>query len=165
MISLVALLLLGCAPTAPPETEPTTQASPTNPAAPAASVAPADLSDPVAVEARRVALFTQIRAWVKDLEAAGRYDCCAEVSCTHCAILTGGCKCGEGARRGEPVCEECALLWVMGKGAEPGVDPASVRSFLEAGRAGNAPGAPCACEHDKEGASAGRAPSRSSRTP
>jgi hypothetical protein len=46
----------------------------------------------------------------------------------------GGCKCGEGLRNGQPVCEECALMWQAGHGAEPGVDPASVRSFLEAKR-------------------------------
>lgn len=62
-----------------------------------------------------------------------------------CATRTGGCRCGEGLRRGEPVCEECALMWRRGKGAEPGVEASSVRSFLEAERAGD-PGA-CRCAH------------------
>jgi hypothetical protein len=45
--------------------------------------------------------------------------------------MAGGCSCGEGLRRGEPVCEECALMWKRGQGAEAGVQPNSVRSFLE----------------------------------
>jgi hypothetical protein len=70
---------------------------------------------------------------VRELEGAGRYDCCIERPCSYCAMRVGGCRCGEAARAGEPVCEECALMWTQGKGAEP-VDPASIRSFLEAQR-------------------------------
>lgn len=52
--------------------------------------------------------------------------------------------CGEGLRRGEPVCEECALMWAKGQGDEPSVDPESVRSFLEAMRdPGSHPGCDC----------------------
>lgn len=83
----------------------------------------------------------------------GRYDCCVKVPCTHCAVLAAGCKCGEGLRRGEPVCEECAYLWLQGQGDEPGVSKESVRSFLEASRAMQAGDSPCACEHDKGGTS------------
>lgn len=101
-------------------------------------------------ERHRKELYATIRAYVQDLEAVGAYDCCVKVPCTHCAILAAGCACGEGLRRGEPVCEECAYLWTQGQGAEPGVSKESVRSFLEASRAAQAPSqAPCACEHDK----------------
>lgn len=154
---LLALSLCACAPAPTPD-------------APVEAVAPITASTARAeVEARRQALFAQIRAWVGELDAAGRYDCCVKVPCSHCAIMAAGCKCGEGLRRGEPVCEECALMWAAGQGAEPGVDPGSVRSFLEANREGTRPGngaeAPCACEHDKEGPSAGPAPSGTSHTP
>jgi hypothetical protein len=86
------------------------------------------------LEARRKALKATLRELVGDLGAAGRYDCCVETPCSMCALRAGGCACGEGLRAGEPVCEECALMWHTGKGAEPGVDPGSVRSFLEAAR-------------------------------
>lgn len=92
--------------------------------------APADPDD---LKARHKAIREQIKALVGDLEAAGRYDCCIEHPCDTCAMRMGGCKCGEGLRRGEPVCEECAMMWRAGQGAEP-VDPTSVRSFLEAER-------------------------------
>lgn len=111
--------------------------------------------DPDALAARHRALKEQLRALVGDLEAAGRYDCCIEHPCNECAMRMGGCKCGEGLRNGDPVCEECAMMWRSGQGAEPDVDPASVRSFLEAQReaeerakASVAPPAPapvCAC--------------------
>ena len=73
-----------------------------------------------------------LRALIADLEGEGRYDCCVKVACSHCAMMAGGCRCGEGLRAGEPVCEQCALLWWRGQGDEEGVDPASVRSFLQA---------------------------------
>lgn len=111
-------------------------------------------TDPAALEARRVALRAQLKALVGDLTVAGRYDCCVEAPCNLCAMRAGGCKCGEGLRNGEPVCEECAMMWRRGNGAEPGVDAAAVRSFLEAEREmeaaakGEAPG--CSCkEHGK----------------
>ncbi len=86
------------------------------------------------LEARRKELTSELRDLVGELEAAGRYDCCIETACKLCAMRAGGCRCGEGARAGEPVCEECALMWVQGKGAEP-VPASSIRSFLEAQRA------------------------------
>jgi hypothetical protein len=98
-------------------------------------------------EARRQALFGEVRELVASLTAAGRYDCCTKSPCSHCALLAAGCKCGEGLRRGEPVCEECAHLWTKGQGDEPGVDPAQVRSFLEAEKAMMIDGGrACACE-------------------
>lgn len=147
----LALLLLACAqPSAPP--------APREAPAPAGAVAPvtADTSK-AEVEARRQALFAQIRAWVGELDAAGRYDCCVKVPCSHCAVMAGGCRCGEGLRRGEPVCEECALMWAAGQGDEPGVDAGAVRSFLEASRPGNGHGPQRVCEHDNVGR-AGEAP-------
>ncbi len=92
---------------------------------------PPPAGDPL--EARRAALSAELRELVTELEAAGRYDCCIETPCKLCATRAGGCRCGEGARAGEPVCEECALMWARGKGAEP-VEPGSIRSFLEAER-------------------------------
>lgn len=86
------------------------------------------------LEARREEIDARTRELVAALEAAGTYDCCVKNPCRTCATRQGGCRCGEAVRRGEPVCEECAMLWVMGQGDEPGVDPAEVRSFLEAAR-------------------------------
>ena len=108
---------------------------------------PAPVDD---LEARRAALSQEVRGMVGELEAAGRYDYCVEVSCKQCALRVGGCRCGEGLRNGEPVCEECALMWRRGKGAEAGVDPASVRSFLEAEREmqSKAAGAQCSCSEE-----------------
>lgn len=96
-------------------------------------------------EARRQEIVARLRGLVADLGAAGRYDCCIKIPCLHCAQRSGGCACGEGLRRGEPVCEECALMWLKGQGDEPGVDPACVRSFLEAERAMGEGRAPLPC--------------------
>jgi hypothetical protein len=128
----LAALLMGMACDPPPEA-----AAPTAPAAEPAQ----DLRE------RHGKLFKELRALVDELKAAGRYDCCIETPCSHCAMMAGGCSCGEGLRRGEPVCEECALMWVRGLGAETGVDPATVRSFLEAERIINAKAAKSAGKH------------------
>lgn len=109
------LLLFACSTPVPPPA-----------AEPAPEVAETDL------EGRRKALKTELRELVHSLEKAGRYDCCIVVPCEMCAMRMGGCACGEGLRQGKPVCEECAVMWMSGQGAEPGVDPESVRSFLEA---------------------------------
>lgn len=102
------------------------------------------------LEARRKALSEEMRELVDELEHAGRYDCCTDTPCKQCAFRTGGCRCGAGLRNGEPVCEECALMWGMGKGAED-VDPASVRSFLEAKREEtNKARGICACGDKKD---------------
>ena len=90
---------------------------------------------------RQHALRAEIRSLVSALEAAGRYDCCIQVPCSLCATRTAGCSCGEGLRNGDPVCEECALMWHQGQGAED-VDPQNVRSFLEAARGGTICGEP-----------------------
>lgn len=119
MLFRVALCLawLGCEPDAPPV-----------PPTPHAEAAPPSFDE------RRVALVADLRAFVDDLTAAGRYHCCVSTPCTWCAELTAGCSCGPGLTRGEPVCEECAVLWTKGQGSVPGVDPSAVRSFLEARR-------------------------------
>ena len=107
-------------------------AAPVSPAEVApAEVAPAE-ADPAALEARRLAIRDQVKALIGDLTAEGRYDCCVEAPCNLCAMRAGGCRCGEGLRRGEPVCEECAMMWRRGNGAEPGVEAGTVRSYLEA---------------------------------
>ena len=147
-----ALLSGGCdgaeAPAEPPPTEARAEATSGAPAV-------AD-TDPAALEARRVAIRAQIKELIGDLTAAGRYDCCVEAPCNLCATRAGGCRCGEGLRNGEPVCEECAMMWRRGNGAEPGVAPESVRSFLEAEREmearakGEAPG--CSCPEHKPAA-------------
>ncbi len=140
---IFVIALLGCGPGEAPA-----------PSAPVAAAPPADpwpSADRIVVERKRKELYANIRAFVADLEAVGRYDCCVKVPCTHCAVLAGGCACGEGARKGEPVCEECAYLWMQGQGAEPEVSKDSVRSFLEASRAKQAPKAPGCCEEDKRG--------------
>ena len=100
-----------------------------------AEPAPTPGPEPVDREARRRAIHAEVRSFVEDLEAGGDYDCCIKSPCSHCAMMAGGCKCEEGLARGEPVCEECALMWTRGQGKTPGVDPDSVRSFLEAERA------------------------------
>ncbi len=122
----VGLLVVGCG-------EPPAGAA-TPVAMPVGSPAAVDPTEARALEARRVALRAQMKALVGDLAAAGKYDCCVEAPCNLCAMRAGGCKCGEGLRRGEPVCEECAMMWKRGNGAEPGVEASSVRSFLEAER-------------------------------
>lgn len=138
MILFVLLWGLSCgsAPSEHPE-----HASPTTDQA---SAAPEPAKD---LKARHGAMFKELRALVKDLQESGRYDCCIEGPCSHCAMMMGGCSCGEGLRRGEPVCEECALMWIRGLGAESGVDPATVRSFLEAERIINATAAESAAKH------------------
>lgn len=98
------------------------------------------------VDEKQARLQTELRELVALLTEGGRYDCCVESPCQHCATRTAGCSCGEGLRRGEPVCEECALGWAQGRGAEPGVDPGKVCSFLEADRvirSAQASGEPC----------------------
>lgn len=114
------------------------------PAAQEAAQAPAEPQD---LRERHGAMFKELRAMVKELQESGRYDCCIETPCSHCAMMVGGCSCGEGLRRGEPVCEECALMWIRGLGAETGVDPKTVRSFLEAERIINAKAAKSAAKH------------------
>lgn len=91
---------------------------------------------PDALETRRKALSAEVRVLVSELEAAGRYDCCIQTPCKLCAVRAGGCRCGEAARAGEPVCEECAMMWARGLGAEP-VAASTIRSFLEAERQQN----------------------------
>lgn len=96
--------------------------------------APVDLTDPAALEDRRKALKEDVRKLIHDLGKAGKYDCCIVVPCEMCAMRMGGCACGEGLRMGRPVCEECAVMWMSGQGDEPGVDPTTVRSFLQAAK-------------------------------
>lgn len=82
------------------------------------------------MEERRRDLYAELRALVHAQQAAGAYDCCIQEPCSWCALQTGHCACGEGLRRGDPVCDECVMFWDRGLGAEA-VDPASVRSFTE----------------------------------
>jgi len=133
---VLAALLMGLACDPPAEVAP----SPEPAAEPAVETAQ-DLRE------RHGKLFKELRALVDELKVSGRYDCCIETPCSHCAMMAGGCSCGEGLRRGEPVCGECALMWVRGLGAETGVDPATVRSFLEAERIINAEAAKSAGKH------------------
>lgn len=124
------------------------------PEPPVPADAPVALS-PEQLESRRKEIVGAVKTLVGDLAASGRYDCCVEGPCQQCAMRMGGCKCGESARRGEPVCEECALMWRQGRGAEPGVDAAGVRSYLEAAReAEDRAAGRCAC------AEGGAAPGR-----
>jgi hypothetical protein len=139
---------------------------PVPPVAPSVEPSAAPLGESVSmsdsqVRERRHEVHDALVAFRDDLEAQDSYDCCTKEPCTWCALHSGGCACGEGLRRGEPVCEQCAYLWRRGQGDEPGVDPESVMSFLEAERAVNAsrePAAPqgkpveaCVCAHDKKG--------------
>lgn len=120
---------------------------------PAPPAVPADRAPEVparlAYEARRVELDGMIRAYVQDLQAADRYHCCIRTPCTTCAMLAGSCACADGLRRGEPVCDECAMMWQRGQGVVPGVSKDQVRSFLEDSRANQPQPTPCDCEHDK----------------
>ncbi len=117
--------------------------------------------DRAALEARRVALKTDVKALVAELSRAGRYDCCILIPCEMCAMRMGGCACGEGLRKSEPVCEECAMMWRAGQGAEPDVKPEDVRTFLEAEKEmtmrarGEMPG--CSCPAHEGAAPAGAA--------
>ena len=117
--------------------------------APAPSPRPPEVPERLAHEARRQELEGMIRAYVGELQADGRYRCCISVPCTTCAMLAGSCACADGLRRGEPVCDECAMMWQRGQGVVPGVSKDQVRSFLEASRSKDAARTPCDCEHDK----------------
>lgn len=98
---------------------------------------------------RHAKVKQSLEGLISVLTAEGRYQCCVSVPCTWCALQTAGCACGPGLQRGEPVCEQCALMWTKGLGSVEGVDPDGVRSFLEAmredpwcGRRDEAPSAP-----------------------
>jgi len=91
-------------------------------------------ADAAGFETQRKSLFAALRGRVDQLQAAGTYRCCIRHPCSHCALYSGGCRCAEGLSRGEPVCEECALMWTRGQGIVPGVDPQRVCSYLEAER-------------------------------
>lgn len=91
--------------------------------------------DVAGFEDQRKAIFSALRIRVDQLTAAGTYTCCIQTPCSHCALMAGGCQCGPGLARGEPVCHECAMMWHRGQGSIDGVDPASVCSFQEAERA------------------------------
>lgn len=126
---LMLVFLVACADvptgTPPKGTEPVVDRSGTPPAS--------AQSAPEVFEARRKALNVEVQGLIADLEAAGRYDCCTLHPCKHCSLIAGGCRCGEGLRGGDPVCEECARMWEQGQGAEA-VPPESVRSFTEVAR-------------------------------
>lgn len=89
---------------------------------------------PPTLQERHEAVKTGMADLVASLTAEGVYHCCVSVPCRWCALQTAGCACGPGLERGEPVCEECALMWTKGLGSVEGVDPDGVRSFLEAMR-------------------------------
>ena len=86
------------------------------------------------IDTRHATVKSALDALIGDLLADGRYDCCTTAPCKWCALRTAGCSCGPGLQRGEPVCEECALMWTKGMGRVEGVEPDAVRSFLEAMR-------------------------------
>ncbi len=110
----VVLLWFGCQPAPAPD----------GPPAPALTLAQ-----------RHEAVKVGLTELIAQLTAEGKYACCVRVPCRWCALQTAGCACGPGLQRGEPVCEECALMWTKGLGSVEGVDPEGVRSFLEAMRA------------------------------
>lgn len=89
---------------------------------------------PPTIDARHATVKSELDALIGALLADGRYDCCTTAPCKWCALRTAGCSCGPGLQRGEPVCEECALMWTKGMGHVEGVEPEAVRSFLEAMR-------------------------------
>lgn len=130
LVGTVGGLLLTCV------IEPEPSAGPAD--VPAQVVVPGPGADDL--EHRRKAVNTELRGLVEDLSEAGRYACCIERPCSYCALHSGGCRCAEGLANGEPVCEECARMWAKGGGTVPGIDPADVRSFLEAEKG------TCACE-------------------
>ena len=136
------LALWACGPT-PPETPAPAPALP--PGAIEVVVVPAaPPADERAFEDQRKAIFAALRARVGQLQEAGTYQCCIKVPCTHCALMAGGCNCGPGLARGEPVCHDCALMWQRGQGIIEGIDPKDVCSFLEAERAMTEGGGRCA---------------------
>ena len=96
--------------------------------------APPPAPPPLTIDARQATVKAELDALIGQLLAEDRYACCATAPCKWCALRTAGCSCGPGLQRGEPVCEECALMWTKGMGSVEGVDPDGVRSFLEAMR-------------------------------
>jgi len=132
-------LLFGCS-QEQGEGEPAVPSVPAAPATPDGAievvvVPAAPPPDAAGFEDQRQDIWAALRARVAQLTAAGTYKCCIKVPCSHCALMTGGCNCGPGLRDGEPVCHECALMWMRGQGAVEGIDPAAVLSFLEAEKA------------------------------
>jgi len=89
---------------------------------------------PPSIEERHRTVAAELDALIRALTDDGRYACCTKAPCKWCALRTAGCACGPGLKKGEPVCEECALMWTKGLGDVEGVDPEGVRSFLEAMR-------------------------------
>jgi len=89
---------------------------------------------PPTLDQRHRTVAQELDALIASLTDDGRYACCTTAPCKWCALRTAGCACGPGLQRGEPVCEECALMWTKGMGNVEGVDPEGVRSFLEAMR-------------------------------
>ena len=152
---LVVICVLSGACDGTPEDVPTDDAAPAGVAIEQTPMTEAQIRE------RRAGLHDEVVEFAEQLGEEGRYDCCTKTPCTWCALNTGGCSCGEGLRRGEPVCEQCAYLWRRGQGDEPGVDPASVESFLEAERKLNQSTEPqtdakpevkaCVCGHGQEG--------------
>ena len=155
VLGLVLICALSVACDGAPEEVPTEEAADAVVASEQSAMTEAQIRE------RRADLHGEVVEFAEQLGAEGRYDCCTKTPCTWCALNTGGCSCGEGLRRGEPVCEQCAYLWRRGQGDEPGVDPASVESFLEAERKLNQSTEPpaepkpeakaCVCGHGQEG--------------
>ena len=135
---LLLLLALACLSASPPPAQqaPAPAAPPLPEGAIQVVVVPAaPPPDSAGFEVQRKALFAALRARVDQLSQAGTYACCIKIPCSHCALMAGGCNCGPGLLKGEPVCHDCALMWMRGQGAIPGIEPAQVQSFLEAERA------------------------------
>ena len=95
----------------------------------------APVEPPPSIDARHRTVAAELDALIASLTAEGRYACCVSTPCKWWALRTAGCGCGPRLAKGEPVCEECALLWTKGLGSVDGVDPDGVQSFLEAMRA------------------------------
>ncbi len=62
------------------------------------------------------------------LASSGKYNCCVEEPCNHCALAESSCACADELKHGEAVCNECYGGWQEGKGAVPNIKKESVKA-------------------------------------
>ena len=68
----------------------------------------------------------KLTAAKKQLEAEGKYDCCMEDACDHCALNEGSCTCAPDVKKDGHVCNECYAGWQQGRGDVPNIKPEHV---------------------------------------
>jgi hypothetical protein len=59
----------------------------------------------------------------------GKYQCCIRPACDACANMGHACDCYSDVKKGDRVCNECYQGWQEGKGAVPGIEKDSVKTY------------------------------------